>query len=519
MVTFANAQNITGNGTVGYLPQFTGGTQLDNSLIFQNAPLVGINTTTPTGVLDIYSACGTGNIGTLVVNTNTTTNSNSACLLSGGSIGDAFIVRNTVGSSVNPTTRTDFIIKSGNGKVGIGKQTPSAQLDLQPTASNVDALLISDFSGNSLFNIKSSGKIGVGTNNPTTLLAINNTNSSVEPFSIINSDKEQVFMVFDNGTVGVNNRDQIAYLDVKSTPIDYLGWLYHGQNANGETRFLVSSDGRASIGGIPAYNESTLTVHSALGSNKPTIIDLLASGSAGWQNQLRFLAQGNNIRHLITDEFGNNKNDLVLAPGLGGEAAAVVRIKGKEEVGIGVDNPNRSAYNSSLFVRGDGVGIDLYNQQATTGWNNQIRFSGSSGIRHIIADDYGTGNLLIKPGEGGGASNVLEVQGKIKVGNVTTPSPNEYSLYVEKGVLAERFKCAIKTTSDWSDFVFDECYDLRSLDEVEDYLTKNKHLPDVPSAEEMVKNGMDVAKMNALLLRKIEELTLYVIDLKKKFNE
>jgi hypothetical protein len=84
-----------------------------------------------------------------------------------------------------------------------------------------------------------------------------------------------------------------------------------------------------------------------------------------------------------------------------------------------------------------------------------------------------------------------------------------------KGVLAERFKCAIKTTSEWSDYVFDECYELKSLDEVEDYLLKNKHLPDVPSAEEMVKNGLDVAQMNALLLRKIEELTLYLIELKK----
>jgi hypothetical protein len=60
---------------------------------------------------------------------------------------------------------------------------------------------------------------------------------------------------------------------------------------------------------------------------------------------------------------------------------------------------------------------------------------------------------------------------------------------------------------------------LKSLDEVEAFVKINKHLPDVPNAEEMVKNGLDVAKINALLLRKIEELTLYVIDLKKQMNE
>jgi hypothetical protein len=113
-----------------------------------------------------------------------------------------------------------------------------------------------------------------------------------------------------------------------------------------------------------------------------------------------------------------------------------------------------------------------------------------------------------------------EVEAKrIKIGDVTTPSSSDYTLYVEKGVLAERLKCALKSTSDWSDFVFDDCYELKSLNEVEEYIKKNKHLPDVPSAEQMVETGLDVAKTNAILLRKIEELTLYVIELKKQMND
>ncbi|MBN1597901.1 MAG: hypothetical protein JW894_06365, partial [Bacteroidales bacterium] len=67
-----------------------------------------------------------------------------------------------------------------------------------------------------------------------------------------------------------------------------------------------------------------------------------------------------------------------------------------------------------------------------------------------------------------------------------------------------------------ADYVFNEDYILKSLTEVEEFISKNKHLPEVPSASEVKENGMDIAEMNNLLLKKIEELTLYVIKLEKK---
>jgi hypothetical protein len=59
---------------------------------------------------------------------------------------------------------------------------------------------------------------------------------------------------------------------------------------------------------------------------------------------------------------------------------------------------------------------------------------------------------------------------------------------------------------------------LTPLSEVEAYIKEHQHLPDLPSEEEVRANGIDVAQMNALLLKKIEELTLYVIELEKKVN-
>ena len=75
------------------------------------------------------------------------------------------------------------------------------------------------------------------------------------------------------------------------------------------------------------------------------------------------------------------------------------------------------------------------------------------------------------------------------------------------------------TTSDWPDYVFGGGHRLMPLQEVEDYINANGHLPEVPSAEEAEADGVDLGEMNKLLLQKVEELTLYIIDLQKQVEE
>lgn len=69
-----------------------------------------------------------------------------------------------------------------------------------------------------------------------------------------------------------------------------------------------------------------------------------------------------------------------------------------------------------------------------------------------------------------------------------------------------------------ADFVFEDGYDLKNLYEVEQFVEKNKHLPDIESAEEMEQNGLELGKMDIKLLRKIEELTRYMIEFKKEMD-
>jgi hypothetical protein len=120
--------------------------------------------------------------------------------------------------------------------------------------------------------------------------------------------------------------------------------------------------------------------------------------------------------------------------------------------------------------------------------------------------------------------------GKVVIGDaaalsVVTASPanplTDPRLFVQGGILTEKLKVAPKNTADWSwpDYVFSKSYKLNSLDSVETFINKNSHLPDVPSAKEIGTNGFDVAEMDAKLLRKVEELTLYVIEISKKEKE
>lgn len=73
--------------------------------------------------------------------------------------------------------------------------------------------------------------------------------------------------------------------------------------------------------------------------------------------------------------------------------------------------------------------------------------------------------------------------------------------------------------SGWADYVFDKNYKLRKLEEVEAFIEKHKHLPNIPSAKEISEKGLHVGDVQKLMMEKIEELTLYVIELKKEIEE
>jgi len=129
-------------------------------------------------------------------------------------------------------------------------------------------------------------------------------------------------------------------------------------------------------------------------------------------------------------------------------------------------------YSTRQFELKDGVADVLYSNTGNTYFNN----NGGVGIG---VTSLGTG---VK----------FQVAGKIKVQEV------EVAL------------------TPWPDYVFQPDYKLKPLEEVESFIFDNKHLPDVPSQEDVEANGLNLGQMNGILLQKIEELTLYMIELKKE---
>ena len=87
----------------------------------------------------------------------------------------------------------------------------------------------------------------------------------------------------------------------------------------------------------------------------------------------------------------------------------------------------------------------------------------------------------------------------------------DYALSVKGGIMTT--KVLVKDVADWYDYVFEDDYKLLSIDNVKRYIDENGHLPDIPSEQDILKNGYDMVEMDGLLLKKIEELTLYAIEL------
>ncbi|AYL93836.1 hypothetical protein [Mucilaginibacter celer] len=104
---------------------------------------------------------------------------------------------------------------------------------------------------------------------------------------------------------------------------------------------------------------------------------------------------------------------------------------------------------------------------------------------------------------------VVTNAGRVGIGT-TTPAEE---LSVNGNIRAKQVKVE---TANWPDYVFEQAYKLPSLTDVKTYINQNGHLPEVPSAAEVDKNGQSLGEMNKLLLKKVEELTLYLIEKDKE---
>lgn len=137
--------------------------------------------------------------------------------------------------------------------------------------------------------------------------------------------------------------------------------------------------------------------------------------------------------------------------------------------------------------------------------NNRISVATDSNAMNFTAGGFSftTGNAMSFS-----ASSYSFTTGKVGIGCENTAEG--YALAVEGGILTD--DVLIRSQQQWPDYVFGKDYNLMSLPELKRYISENRHLPDMPSETEVAGDGVSVGEMQALLLRKVEELTLYTIQ-------
>jgi hypothetical protein len=232
------------------------------------------------------------------------------------------------------------------------------------------------------------------------------------------------------------------------------------QKTTGQTRFAISSNGNVGIGTI----------------SPQTLFHVQGKGSFGDKVTL---ANAKRALNLVSTD-------------------AVMRI-------VRVDPTKTNAPAVELISRNteaegsDNAYWDFYAEPTNASFNIRDRKgAGSTGGVNMLSIAQGTGNIGIIGNVGIGTTNIND---------------NNYKLFVEKGIRTRKVKV---DQDNWPDYVFSNSYKLSSLLDVEKFIKENKHLPDVPSAEKVEKEGVDIGSTQAILLRKIEELTLYLIEQDKK---
>lgn len=215
-------------------------------------------------------------------------------------------------------------------------------------------------------------------------------------------------------------------------------------------------------------------------------------------NWMRFVTNGGPIRFFSdggTNPTGNNSLFNIEANGNVGIGTSTPSAK------FDIYNPNGGLMiNTGMGGVNPSLAIYMSNNAAAPGFRSSILFG--NGSFEIYDQTASTSRLWIN-----------KIDGNVGIGTTDTKG---YKLAVNGSVVAT--SVTVKLYANWPDYVFMKNHKLPSILEIEKYVDKNKHLPNIPSATEIEKSGINLAQMDAKLLEKIEELTLYIVDLQKQIN-
>ena len=392
-----------------------------------------------------------------------------------------------IGGYTSPTLNVLF---GSNGLVGIGTPSPAFKLDVAGNIVNSSATngwigLTGDLPGytNGIYGTlktnaaylyfsgggKFSGYLGGSTD---AVFALNNAAVDTKVFLNTNGNS-----YFNGGNVGIGTPTPGGKLHVQGST--YIG----NENTDASYRVSIGASGGdyGSIGYGYKYSLISNSHSYAIGD---------------YASQLRF---NNGGFSFLTAPIGTAGNPV--------NFTTAMTIQQNGNVGIGTPAPN-----FALDVSGD-VNLDdggtnrdlkmrLHQKAALSSFNTR---NSPNDILYINRNWNSSGYYS--------DFNTISIYGNVGIG---TESPDA-KLAVSGQVHAQEVKVSV--TVPGPDYVFEKNYKLPTLEEIKTYIDQNNHLPEVPSAAEMEKNGVKLGAMNMLLLKKVEELTLYAIAMNAKMLE
>ena len=275
-------------------------------------------------------------------------------------------------------------------------------------------------------------------------------------------------------------------------------WLFNGSAWNPLSSGSATNYWSLNANGINNNTGTNVGIGTSTPNNKLQI-GTFSSGSISGND----IAIGNGIQAMSFYQSATNSgwyttNNFALLSGVGGTG----------NVGIGTGTPL-----ARLHIAGN----------AKIDGNNTLEFGAGVPGKEVSAgkigyQSFGTFTALDIVGAGTGANRKIKFWnegGASFSGNVGIGTDNPT---FKLSVLGTIRSTEVVVETGWADYVFDNAYQLPLLSDVEKFIQENKHLPGIPSAAEIEKNGLQLGDTQKKMMEKIEELTLYVIALKKEVD-
>jgi hypothetical protein len=363
------------------------------------------------------------------------------------------------------------------------------------------AIIAISYAANAQNTFPATGNVGIGTTTPATKLAVAPTSTSNtvdQTISVIQASGTTAFGGFiGQRAVPSNTRQGLVVsgsssltLNAQNYNIDFVtGAITPADDSNLSMR--ITSGGNVGIG-----TATPLTKLHVVGSE----IRITGTGTSGPTSaaNVTFYDSDNSTRRGFIGDGASANTDLYMLADAGGGlnfgsngVASKMFINTAGNVGIGTITPSRP-----LDVNG-------YVQTNTgTIFNNGKSWDISSNTSNLFINETGVSTrLALTPG-----------------GNVGIGTINPDQKLTVKGTIHST-SVLVDTNVPTPDYVFKNDYNLPSLAEIKTYTDKNHRLPGVPAAAEIEKNGLNLGEMNMVLLKKVEELTLYLIEQNKQLTE